>query len=269
MGSVFDGYEVYQEISTVIKIYPDFIRLIRYREPVLIRRFDYDEQRLNGEKKSKTKIEDDEENDLDGIRLARTRLIDITLCNEFDLFVTFTFAKDRYDVDLLKRRMAFWLNNQRILHGKFLYVIVPEYHKDKALHFHALFCGYNGNLVDSGKRYKNRILYNISSYRAGYTRAEYIESRTKTAGYVAKYITKDMPRLKNKQRYWCSNGLKRPLKIVNPLLNEKDKSLFERVFNDKQKEILEFRGQFSDNDLARIAAYGTRRDDDLRIFGRE
>jgi len=268
--SLFDGYEVYQEISSVIKVYPDFVRLINYGEPVLVRRFDYDERRPDSENKSKkNKKDDEEENEIKSIRNAKTRLIDITLCNEFDLFVTFTFAKDRYDVDLLKRRMAFWLNNQRILHGKFLYVIVPEYHKDKALHFHALFCGYNGNLVDSGKRYKNRILYNVSSFRAGFTSAEYIESREKTAGYVAKYITKDMPRFKNKQRYWCSNGLKRPLRIINPKLTEQDKSIFKSVHRDKQKEILEFRGQFSDNDLARIAVYGTKREDDLRIFGKD
>jgi hypothetical protein len=165
--------------------------------------------------------------------------------------------------------MGYWLNNQRILHGKFKYLIVPEYHKDnKSLHFHGLFLGYNGNLVDSGRTKNGRTIYNINSYRAGFTTAVRIDNREKVASYVAKYITKDMPKFRNKQRYWCSNGLKRPLKIVNPKLTEKDKTFFSRVHKDKQKEILEFRGQFSDNDLARIATFGLPREDDLRIYGR-
>lgn len=265
-----DQYEVYQEIKSVIKVYPDFVRLISYGEPVLIRRFDYDERRFNPDKEPKTKTDVDEEDyEAISIRRAKTNLIDLTLCNNFDLFTTFTFAKDRQNVDDKKRKMGYWLNNQRILHGKFKYLIVPEFHKDKkSLHFHGLFSGYNGTLIDSSKTKNGRTIYNITSYRAGFTTAVKIDDREKVAGYVAKYITKDMPKFKNRQRYWCSNGLIRPLKIVNPKLTEQDKAIFSSIYKDKQKEILEFRGQFTDNDLARIAAYGVRREDDLRIYGR-
>jgi len=273
--SLFDGYEVYQEISSVLKIYPDFVRLINNVEPQQVRRFDYDPYNPNQEKKKrkiKTIEELSEEYEESSRNRARGKIVDIALCNPFDMFVTFTFdAKtgNRYDVDECKRRMAYWLNNQRILHGKFSYIIVAEYHKDGALHFHALLSGYEGNIVDSGIREKGKIIYNIASWRAGFTKAEYLDNKEKAAKYISKYFTKEMPKFKNRQRYWCSNGLKRPLRILNPVLTEADKALFETVFTDKQKEILEFRGQFSDNDLARIAVYGNPREDDLRVYGRD
>jgi hypothetical protein len=254
--SLLDGHEVYQEIKSSLKIYPGLARLLEFDEPYRARRFDYDERKPFLERHKRFVYDE-------------TNLIDLTLCNKFDLFVTFTFKKDRHDLDAKKRQMAFWLNNQRILHGKFKYLIVPELHKDGAIHFHALFSGYKGQLVDSGRTNKaGRKIHNIQSYRGGFTTAVKIDNLEKVSSYVAKYITKDMPVFKNKQRYWCSNGLKRPLKINNPLLNEKDKGLFKEVHSDSQKKIFEFHGEFSDKDLARIAYYGRRREDDLIVTER-
>lgn len=266
--SLFDGYEIHQEITSVIKIYPDFVRLTKFKTPYLARRFDYDERRY-GETKKHVGVVDSEDYELISLRRAKTILIDLTLTNHFDLFATFTFAKDRQDVDAKKRQMAYWLNNQRILHGKFLYLVVPEFHKDKkALHFHGLFSGYNGNLVDSGHVQKGRVIYNILSYRAGFTTAVKIDDLEKVSSYVTKYITKDMPRFRNKQRYWRSNGLKLPLKIINPRLSESDIARFKSIYSNKHQEIYEMRGELSDNDIARIAVYGIRREDDLRATSR-
>lgn len=263
--SLFDGYIVNQEITTVVKIYPDFVRLLKYKYPFYVKRYDFDPYRPSSSKKSRAVL-DDEDYERKSLSRAKTTLIDTALCNKFDLFVTFTFAKDRQNVDAKKRQMAYWLNNQRILHGKFLYLIVPEYHKDKkSIHFHGLFSGYNGKLVDSGHKQKGRIVYNIRSYRTGFTTAVKIDHIEKVSSYIAKYLTKEMPRFENKQRYWRSNGLKRPLKIVNPMLTEQDIGLFTHAFTDKQKEIFEMRGQLADSDILRIADYGRRRYDDLWV----
>ncbi len=276
--SLFDGYVVNQEINQVVKIYPGLVKLFKYHSPFLVRRYDYDERKYYGKKKSKSHSSD-EDSELKSLQRAKTTLIDMTLCNQFDLFTTFTFngneinrkkygytVTDRADADKCKRKMAYWLNNQRILHGNFKYLIVPEYHKDeKALHFHGLFAGYKGHLKDSGKKQKGRTIFNIRSYRQGHSTAVQIDNLEKVSSYISKYLTKDMPKFKNKQRYWCSNGLKRPLKIVNPLLTEQDKLLFSPVYKDKQKEVFELRGQLPDNDIARIANYGRRRYDDLTV----
>ncbi len=266
--SLFDGYIVNQEIITLIKIYPDFVRLYKYVNPFYVKRYDYDPYQSSKPKKKKA-FKDPEESDNSSLKRAKTRFMDTALCNDFDLYPTFTFAKDRFNVDAKKRQMAYWLNNQRILHGNFKYLIVPEYHKDgKALHFHALFSGYKGHLKTSGIFKKGREVFNVTSYQAGHTEAYKIDNLEKTVGYIAKYISKDMPKFKGKQRYWCSNGLKRPLKIINPLLTDQDRLLFKLSYSDKEKEIFEFRGQLTDADIARIADYGKRRYDDLQVAER-
>ncbi len=266
--SLFDGYIVNQEIITLIKIYPDFVRLYKYANPFYVRRFDFDP--YSSRPKKKKRLLDPDTSDNSSLNRSKTRVMDMALCNDFNLMTTFTFAKDRNNVDAKKRQMGFWLNNQRILHGNFSYILIPEYHGDKkAIHFHGLFSGYKGTLVDSGHKTKHgRKVLNITSYRAGYSTGVEIDDIQTTSGYVAKYLTKEMPQFKNKQRYWCSNGLKRPLKIVNPLLTDQDKLLFKLSYSDKQKEIFEYSGQLTDADIARIADYGKRRYDDLQVAER-
>ncbi len=265
--SLLDSYIVNQEIKTVLKVYPDFIRLYQYAQPFYVRRFDFNERRFyDPDKPSKPSAIDPEEYERMSLGRAKTKVIDLALSNPFDMFMTFTFDSkkyDRYDVDARKQQLGFWFNNQRNIHGKFGYLVVPEYHKDGALHFHGLFMDYKGNLKDSGIKQNGRTVYNIASYRGGYTTAVKIDNIAKVAGYIGKYLTKDMPKFKGKQRYWRSNGLKLPLKIINPLLNNEDKELFSSIHKDNHVEIFEIRGQLPDNDLARIADYGKQRYNDL------
>lgn len=266
--SLFDGYKIHQEIRSVLKIYPKVIKLIKYREPLYLRRYDYDENRPWAEKKKKIVLDEDDYIQR-SVRRAKTTINDIALCNNFELFVTLTTKKDRYNDDAKKQQIAFWLHNQRNQYGKFGYILLPERHKDGALHFHGLFSDYKGKLNDSGKRDKEKIIFNLGSYRGGWTTAKQIDQSIddveKVANYITKYITKNMPVFKNKRRFWCSTGLKRPLKIVNPLLNEGEKELFTEIFSNNQKQILEYKGQLPDKSIARIADYGKRREDDLVV----
>ena len=198
--SILERYVVIQEIQTFMKVYPSFTRLFKYVNPVHINRFDWGARKnYQGDKKKNSKyVVDPEEAERQSLWRAKTNFMDIALSNEFNLFVTFTFAKNRYDVDLLKRKMAYWLNNQRLLHGNFGYLIVAEYHKDGALHFHALFQGYKGEMKSSGIFIRGREVFNVKSYRAVTTVAYKIDNLRKTAAYVAKYLTKEMPKFKRK-----------------------------------------------------------------------
>lgn len=145
------------------------------------------------------------------LRRTKTTLQDLTICNEFDLFATFTFNKNRQDIEKCKTKMSNWLHSQQKKYGKFQYLIVPEFHKDgKSLHFHALLKNYRGVLKDSGKIKQTRKIYNIKSYRSGFSTAVKIDDHAKVSSYIRKYITKEMPQFENKQRYWCSVGLLRP-----------------------------------------------------------
>lgn len=167
------------------------------------------------------------------IRRTKTLISDIVLCNDFQLFATFTFAKDRQDIGRCKSKMSNWLQSQQKQYGSFSYLIVPEFHKDgKSLHFHALLKDYKGNLHKTKIRQSNRTIYNIKSYRSGFSTAVKIDDHQKVASYIKKYITKDMPFLPGQKRYWVSKGLLRPVVVYNTDIHS-DYSLIHETENYK------------------------------------
>lgn len=209
---------IYQNVFNYVKIYPTFVRVFQYPQPLKTRLPGW-ELVSGSEISSNSSLTTEFQKELyqkQSLRRTKTTLSDLTLCNEFDLFVTFTFAKNRFDVTECKRKMSRWLQNQQTLHGKFTYLIVPEFHKDrKAIHFHGLLKNYRGGLKNSGIKQNGRDVYNIKSYKAGFSTAVKIDNHAKVSSYIRKYITKDMPQFEGKKRYWCSTGLKRPLVLPN------------------------------------------------------
>ena len=164
------------------------------------------------------------------IRRTKSTIADLVLCNDFQYFCTFTFdpkKHDRYDVNHCKFIMAMWLHRQRAHSPKMKYLIVPEFHKDGALHFHALLSNFNGRLKDSGKKQSGRTVYNMTGYRAGFTTAVPIDhNKGAVSNYIKKYITKDMPLIHGRKRYWISQNLIRPTKTVNAFSTIKTLPLF-------------------------------------------
>ena len=156
--------------------------------------------------------------DLDrAVRRARAQVRDIALCTPFRWFVTLTLdaAKvDRYNMAEITRKLNHWLDNQVRRRG-LAYVLVPERHKDGAVHFHGFF---NDALeaVDSGtislpgqkrpRRPRSRAqreawlaqgghpVFNLPGWSLGFTTAlELYGDYEAAVGYVCKYIGKDMP----------------------------------------------------------------------------
>ncbi|HRJ90765.1 MAG TPA: hypothetical protein PLU21_00985 [Candidatus Saccharibacteria bacterium] len=176
--------------------------------------------RQTHEKKSSNTNDDSIHNSLN--RSKRT-IYDIIFCNEFDYWCTFTFDKkkhNRYDINRCKTVMSMWLHNQHKHSPKLKYVIVPELHKDGAIHFHALISNFNGTLKKAPlKTNDGRQVYSATGYQSGFTRIEPIyENGEKLANYMTKYITKDMPLFNNRKRFWTSQNLTRPKKHVNGIL---------------------------------------------------
>lgn len=160
------------------------------------------------------------------IRRTRKVIKDYVFCNNFELFATFTFKKERQDIARCKTKMSNWLKNQQKRKGRFEYLIVPEFHKDKqAIHFHSLIDGYKGELRQSlssrtGRPLKQsgRDVFEIPSYTLGFTNVKKIDPNTSSivGFYLQKYITKEMPLFFNKNRYWVSRGLSKPNTEDNP-----------------------------------------------------
>ncbi len=152
--------------------------------------------------------------------LSRTRSIVNRLgrANSWEFFITFTFDPqkvDRYSWDAVSSKMSNWLNNTRKKAPDLRYLVVPEMHKDGAFHFHGLFSCCDGlGLVDSGVIRDGSKVYNVSSFRLGFTDAERVKQSDRAASYVMKYITKDLVSVsKGKKRYWASRNLIRPEEV--------------------------------------------------------
>ena len=212
---LFNNSEVYQPIYNRLKVYPTFMRLYKFNSPSIERLPGYEERKsktINTTKNATT----EEDNLYRSLRRTKTTISDLVLSNDFTIFATFTFKTDRQDIEKCKSKMTNWLKSQQKTYGKFTYLIVPEFHKDKkSIHFHALMHGYKGQLQDSGHKINSRTAYNITSYKSGFSTAIKIDNQAKVSSYVRKYITKDMPQFDGKKRYWISTGLKRPFTDVN------------------------------------------------------
>lgn len=204
------------QVFNSIKEYPKMIQIIIFKEPAK-----YSLDALRGSRTCPSP-QDDYITLERSVRRSRAVIRDLVVCNEFELFCTFTFSPkiyDRYNFNNLKMVMLRWLHNQRRAHSpNLLYLVIPEFHKDGAIHFHALLKNYNGRLKDSGhksRKGKNKV-FNLPSFRGGFTTCSVIDHNLDAvAEYVSKYITKDMISIFNKNRYFCSKYLLRPKKSYN------------------------------------------------------
>lgn len=209
----------YKTISDIVKVYPNMVKIIIYHNSY---RLKLNTSLSCNDDGSRTKSTDPADNIERSLRRSKTAVKDLIICNSFDYFCTFTFDKrkhNRYDVNHCKLVMSMWLNRQRKHSPALKYLLVPELHKDGAIHFHALFANYHGKLKELPHKTKyGRPVYNISSWRAGrISSAVPINgNNVAIAEYMLKqYLIKDMPTFSGSKRYWCSQGLKRPTSHVN------------------------------------------------------
>ena len=168
----------------------------------------------------------------DNLRRAKQAIYDLAACNEWHYFITLTLDQeqiDRYDPEEVAKRVGKWLANMVQRREGFRYMVVPEHHKDGAIHFHGLITE-GLQMVDSGtvkvagrkkpikrataKRAKipedqQTPIYNIADYKLGYSSAiPTYGSRDRLSRYMTKYITKDLQKIFGK-RYWAGGNLKR------------------------------------------------------------
>lgn len=150
------------------------------------------------------------------VRRARAQVRDLALCNPFRWFVTLTLDKsrvNRYDMVEITRKLNTWLDNQVRRKG-LAYVLVPERHKDGAVHFHGFFNDAleavdSGTLSLPGQKRPRRprsarqraewleqgahVVYNLPAWSWGFTTAiELYGEYDRAVGYVCKYIGKGM-----------------------------------------------------------------------------
>ena len=204
--------------QTKIKMYPDGSTVLTvyknakvYRGSAEKENRDFDD---NVSLSSEPKTDEEKEYEkLKNLWRIKTKIKDYILSNDFNYFWTLTFKDDRYDYDLAFQKMGKWLRKMRDKYGKFDYIMIPELHKDGAIHFHGVTGGLNAVIRDSGVKHKGVKVYNCTDWEHGFTTLTKIRSREKTASYVTKYVTKEMQNSiveKGKKKYWLSRGLRKP-----------------------------------------------------------
>lgn len=178
-----------------------------------------------------------EEKLADNLRRSRNSIIGLALCNDWEFFTTLTIdgqKRDRMDLNGFHKDLSEMITNlnRTVAHSekKIRYLLIPELHKDGACHMHGFLMGLLPeelhlfsakehlpykilNRIKAGKKVYSWIDY---SSHFGFSDLEYIESRKGSAGYMTKYIEKDMiytVKELGAHTYYCSRGLNRPVTI--------------------------------------------------------
>ncbi len=214
--------EAFYELKNIAKTYRTRSTLFEFKTP---QRKKHANLEINRELSTTPKIghtilrntnpEREALNKLRSVRRAGTKISDIIEMNDFAWFGTLTTSPqqiNRYDDELVKKRVTKALSNMQ-RNVRFEYLLIPERHKDGALHFHVLLTALpqkwlnNSGLTDNARRAQ----YNLTPYKLGFSKLSAIENLQATARYCAKYVKKDLHEQdKGKKRYWHSQGLKKP-----------------------------------------------------------
>ena len=150
------------------------------------------------------------------MRRARAKLRRLALANEFEYFVTLTLDRskiDRYDGAAVVKALGRWADNMVRRHG-LRYILVPELHKDGAIHFHGFMAGYGLEARDSGVEWDGRPVYNLPQWSYGFTTAQRLYGDYHAAvGYCCKYIGKQSGQRPLGRWYYSGGALQEPRKI--------------------------------------------------------
>lgn len=174
------------------------------------------------------------------------RVYHLARSNVWDWFFTLTFNPekvDSFDYDSAKKALSIWLNNVKKKCPDMVYLLVPELHKSGRIHFHGLFskCDDLG-FADSGHRTKKgQVIYNVGSYKLGWSTATRVDDNTRVTKYLSKYITKDLCNSTfGKKRYWASRNIE-DVEPVEHILSFESLQEFERSISEhcSFKKILE------------------------------
>lgn len=157
----------------------------------------------------------------DNLKRVREKIFDICVLNPFDYFITWTLNPDlvdRYSPAAILPKIRVCLSNMQQRYN-LRYIVVPEYHKDKAIHFHGLISG-DLRMVDSGRvDSSGHTIYNMPQWKYGFSTAFRLYGDGQTvARYMTKYITKDLSKIFGKF-YFSSRGLSRSVPVQYDIID--------------------------------------------------
>jgi len=124
-------------------------------------------------------------------------------------FITYTFAENVTNLDDANRAWNVYMSKMRPAFGKLKYLVVVEFQKRGAVHFHVVF--FNLGYVKNIKRRFQKMWGN------GWVKVIALGHVQSVGRYVAKYLTEDThdERLIGRKAYFTSRGLAQPEEFRN------------------------------------------------------
>lgn len=134
----------------------------------------------------------------DSVRRAKQKVFELAMLNPFTHFITWTLDRreiDRYDPKEVSKKTKQFLKHQ-VQRRSASYIIIPEHHKDGAIHMHGLLRG-DFDMIDSGLVTKRgQTVYNMPQWKYGWSTAIRLDDNVLAiARYITKYITKDFKKI--------------------------------------------------------------------------
>lgn len=160
---------------------------------------------------------------------SKAKIFELSYCNPWECFCTFTLDKTKYDRHDLGKFVSdlsqFIRNYNRLKGADIKYMLIPERHTDGAWHMHGFLMGLPRehltafSLKDKlpykirARLKEGKAVYTWSSYakKFGFADIELIENSEAVSKYITKYVTEDITRTiteLNAHLYYCSKGLK-------------------------------------------------------------
>lgn len=167
------------------------------------------------------------------MRRAKSRVRRLALANVFRWFVTLTLSPekvDRYDDSQVVKKLTNWAHNQVRRKG-LRYILVPERHKDGALHFHGFFSDSLEAVASGHQDKQGHEIFNLPGWTLGFTAAiEVYGDYAGAVAYVCKYIGKQGD--KPAGRWYYSGGDLREPSVVYGEISPRElrEQYGERVF---------------------------------------
>lgn len=119
------------------------------------------------------------------IHRTRTKLARLINANEWNYFLTLTFATDLIDTDAISRMFR----KMKRMYGEFKYVYVKELTKKGRLHYHILLNIDLGTIEDI-REYERWFSKNV--WEQGFVKLKPVHEQSALSGYLCKYLTKDL-----------------------------------------------------------------------------
>ena len=203
-----------------VKDYPS-LEVFQVANAAIFRKPGYEPRKRPYDVPPKGEAEDPERSQASSRARAKAAVRDIALCNRFAYFFTWTLSPeeiDRYDRALVGKKVRTFLKNASFRKG-FSYVLVPELHKDGAIHFHGL-CNLGDVSMEpahdprSGRPLTTedgRPILNMTDWKWGFSTCISIDANyERTCNYLTKYISKGTDKILGKWYLSSRNLVKRP-----------------------------------------------------------